>query len=212
MQISAMQRRHERAIETMMKDWVDGGHCYIPDKKPDGVVRIIMEDWNSIKLCTEKNQEGISKINKTRKRYNADIMLGCEPQVDWSMADIEHQFYKLFEFWELKEGKAAYNSNEHIQRCQQGGTSAMAFGRLSSYVTEMGADSQNLGRWTYLKISNSYKTVQVVMAYRPCMPSSIRRRGKDREGGTAWEQHDRYFRAQGEERDPLEVFNSDLLH
>ena len=178
MQISAMQRKHELTIEAMMKDWMDGGHGYVPDKKPDGVVRIMMENWNSIKLFTEKSQERISKINETRKRYNADIMLGCEPQVDWSMADSEHQFYELFGFGEPKKGKAAYNYNEHIQRCQQGGTAAMAFGRLSSYVTETGTDATNLGRWTHLKISNAYKTVRVVMAYRPCMPSSIRRRGK----------------------------------
>ena len=34
-QISAMQRKHERTIEEMMKDWMDGGHGYIPDKKLD---------------------------------------------------------------------------------------------------------------------------------------------------------------------------------
>ena len=100
----------------------------IPDRKPDGVVRIIMENWNSIKLFTEKNQERISKINETRKRYNADIMLGLEPQVDWSMADSEHQFYELSGFGEPKKGKAAYSNNEHVQRCQQRGTAAMAFG------------------------------------------------------------------------------------
>ena len=49
------------------------------------------------------------------------------------------------------------------------------------------------------------------MAYRPCMLSSIRRPGKYQEGGTVWEQHDRYFRARGEERDPLEMFDTDLL-
>ena len=38
----------------------------------------------------------------------------------------------------------------------------MAFGRLSSFVTETGADSTNLGRLTHLKISNAYKTVRVV--------------------------------------------------
>ena len=92
-------------------------------------------------------------------------MCGCKAQVDWSTTKEDQQFYEMFGFGEPKKGKAAYNSNEHIQRCQQGGTSAMAFGRLSSYVTEMGADSQNLGRWTYLKISNAYKTVRVVMAY-----------------------------------------------
>ena len=81
------------------------------------------------------------------------------------MVDNEYQFYKLFGFGEPKKGKAVYKSNEHIQQCQQGGTAAMAFGQLSSYVTEMGVDSQNLGRWTYLKISNAYKIVRVVMAY-----------------------------------------------
>ena len=142
-QISAMQHRQERTIEAMMKNWMKGGYRYVPDKKSDGIVRIIMENWNSIKLFTEKNQERISKINETRKRYNADIMVGCEPQVDWSMADSEHQFYKLFGSGEPKKEKAAYNSNEHIQRCQQGGTAAMAFGQLSNYVTEMGVDSRN---------------------------------------------------------------------
>ena len=38
-------------------------------------------------------------------------------------------------------------SDEHIQRYEQGGTTSMAFGRLSSYVTETGVDSKNLGRW-----------------------------------------------------------------
>ena len=127
-QISAMQRRHECTIEATMKDWMDGGHGYVPDKKPDGIIHIMMENWNSIKLFTEKNQERIAKINKSRKRYNADIMLGCEPQVNWSMADSEHQFYELFGFREQKKGNAAYNRNEHVKRCQQGGTTAMAFG------------------------------------------------------------------------------------
>ena len=67
----------------------------------------LMDNWNSIKLFTEKNQERILIINETRKRYNSDIMVGCEPQVDWSMADSEHQFYELFGSGEPKKGKAA---------------------------------------------------------------------------------------------------------
>ena len=120
LQIAAMQRRYKQTIEVMMKDWMEGGHGYVPDKKPDGIFRIIMEDWNSIKLLKEKNQERILKINKTRKRYNADIMLVCGPQVDWSMVDSEHKFHKLLGFGDPRKGKAAYNSNAHIQRCQQG--------------------------------------------------------------------------------------------
>ena len=81
-----------------------------------------------VDLFTEKNQERISKIDETRKRYSADIVGGWEPQVDWSMVDNDHQFYELLGFGEPKKGKVAYNSNEHIQRCQQGGTAAMDFG------------------------------------------------------------------------------------
>ena len=44
LQISAMKRRHEQTIEAVMKDWIDGGHGYVPDKKPDGIIRIIMEN------------------------------------------------------------------------------------------------------------------------------------------------------------------------
>ena len=40
MQILAMQHKHELTIEAMMKDWMDGGHGYVPDKKPDGVVSL----------------------------------------------------------------------------------------------------------------------------------------------------------------------------
>ena len=51
-------------------------------------------------------------------------MCGCKAQVDWSMAKEDQQFYEMFGFGEPKKGKAAYNSNEHIQRYQQGGTAA----------------------------------------------------------------------------------------
>ena len=43
-QILVMQRRHKRTIEATMKDWMDGGHGYVPDKKPDGIIHIIMEN------------------------------------------------------------------------------------------------------------------------------------------------------------------------
>jgi hypothetical protein len=49
------------------------------------------------------------------------------------------------------------------------------------------------------------------MAYRPCYPGSIRRRGVDKRGSTVWEQHDRYFRSRGEFRSPVDMFDIQLL-
>ena len=72
-QISAAQCRHERKIAAMMKDWMDGGHGCVPDKTPDGIFHIIQEDWNSIKLFTEKNRDIISSIEENREK----IQCGC---------------------------------------------------------------------------------------------------------------------------------------
>ena len=33
-QILSVQHRHERTIAMRMKNWMDGGHGYVPDKKP----------------------------------------------------------------------------------------------------------------------------------------------------------------------------------
>ena len=112
----------------MMKDWMDGGHGYVPDKKPDGVFRMIWENWNSIKYSRKRIAKEYLRLMKPRKRYNANIIGDCEPYVDWSMANSKQQFYELFGFGGPKKGKVAYNSNKHIKRCQQEGTAAMAFG------------------------------------------------------------------------------------
>ena len=72
----------------------------------------------------------------------------------------------------------------------------MSFGSFSDYVVESKSYDTGLGRWTYQTIKNAYKTVRIIVAYRPGKnpPSSLRRRGIGRHklGSTVWEQHDRY--------------------
>jgi hypothetical protein len=177
----------------------------VPLKKPDGIIRFLWENWNSIKLFTEANHERIHTIEALRKHYNADIVGGCELMVDWSQAD--QDFFDLFGMGEERKGAAAWNKHERNERCQPGGTSLMAFGQISPYVSKVEPDSTGLGRWVTLTLANGEKEVKVVMAYRPCFPTSIRRRGRDKLGSTVWEQHERYFRDRGEFRDPLELFD-----
>ena len=158
-----------------MKDWMDGRHGYVHDKKPAIIFCIILENWISIKLFTEDNQDWISKIEKNRKIYNADMMCGCEPQVDWLMTQEDQQFHEMFNLGEPRKRSAVFNISEHIQRCQKWGMATMLFGWLSSYVVETGAHPRNLGKWTYLMIFNAYKIVRVVMEYWPCIPSMLQR-------------------------------------
>ena len=207
--IAAAQKKASKIIEAMLKDWDKGGHGFVPHIKPDGIIRIIWENWNSLKYFTEKDHNRIRTIEEIRKHWNADLVGGCELMVDWSQADDD--FFDLFGMGEERRGAAAYNKKESNERAQPGGTSLMAFGQISPYVTKVTPDSTGLGRWVTLTLSSGSKVVNVVMAYRPCFPSSIRRRGKDRLGSTVWEQQDRYFRARGEFRDPLEMFDTQLL-
>jgi hypothetical protein len=196
----------------MMKDWMEGGHGYIPTVKPDGTIRILMENWNSLKYFTEKNHDRIHRIDALRRKYSADILAGCEVQTDWSMAERDKQFDDLFGLGIPRQGGAAHNTEDEgiTNRCQPGGVAAIAFGKLSEYV-KVEPDPTGLARWITLTLTNEERVSRVVMAYKPCYPSAIRRRGKDRLGSTVWEQQDRYWRKRDNFDDPRDIFNEDLL-
>ena len=76
------KRRQEKAVDDMMKDWMNGGHGIISEEKQDGIFRIIWENWNSLKLFTEKDNDRVARIEAIRKKYNADVVAGCETQVN----------------------------------------------------------------------------------------------------------------------------------
>ena len=211
-QVAAAQRHHDKKINSMMKDWMEGGHGYVPTVKPDGTIRILMENWNSLKYFTEKNHDRIHRIDSLRRKYNADILAGCEVQTDWSEADRDKQFDDLFGLGIARRGGAAHNTEDEgiTNRCQPGGVAAIAFGKVSEYV-KVEPDPTGLGRWITLTLTNGERVSRVVMAYKPGYPTAIRRRGKDKLGSTVWEQHDRYWRKRGKFDDPRNIFAQDLL-
>ena len=124
-------------------------------------------------LVVESNLPQYRYLGLFVKRYTstiADIVGGCELQVDWSQAD--QDFYDLFGMGEDGKSAAAWNKTERNERCQPGGTSLIAFGQISPYVQKVEADSTCLGRWFTLSIANGEKEVKIVMVYRPCFPNS----------------------------------------
>ena len=87
----------------------------------------------------------------------------------------------------------------------------MVTGRLSNYVLETGCDSTGLGRWVYMTLGSDYKKTHVIVVYRPCAKSYLRRRVKSSLGSSVCEQEERYFCRRGEFRDPRNMFDVDLL-
>ena len=129
--IMAFKRKQQRRAKPHLLDWKTNGHGWIDERKPDGVVRISFENWNSLKFWTEKNRDRVHTINDTRRRFGIDVMMGAETQVDWTAADDGDQFHDIFGFGEHRKSVAAHNRNELISRAQPGGTAAMAFGTFS---------------------------------------------------------------------------------
>jgi hypothetical protein len=112
--LALKQRLHERALElsraeirqveimkTLDKEWSTKGHGWVPATKPDGVTRLILENWNSIKYWSERKYKvNVNVIEATRKRYEADILMGVEHQTNFSKAPEDAQFHDVFGFGE----------------------------------------------------------------------------------------------------------------
>ena len=79
----------------------------IPLEKDDDVYRCMFENWNSLRIYT--GQQKVAKIDHLRKRYNVDIILGCETQCDWRHADSDSQFKNLFGLGKAKKVCVGHN-------------------------------------------------------------------------------------------------------
>jgi len=179
LELSAAELKQVEIMKAIDREWAKKGHGWVPLKKPDGVTRLILENWNSIKYWSEaKSQVNMNVIEATRKRYNADILAGVEHQVNFSMADDDRQFHDIFGFGEERKSVEAHNRHNREHRSAYGGTGLMIFGRLSNYVKKAGdRDPTGLGRWCSLVIKSGEKLVRIVVAYRPNRDNSRRRRG-----------------------------------
>ena len=85
--IMAFKRKQQQRASPHLLDWRTGGHGWINEKKPEGVVRVSFENWNSLKFWTERNRDRVHTIDDTRKRFGIDVMMGAETQVDWTVAN-----------------------------------------------------------------------------------------------------------------------------
>jgi hypothetical protein len=175
-----------------------------PQEKPDDCIRVIMENFNSLGVFTKGTK--INSLNKLCRRYNTDVLAGCETQADWCQATDEQQFRNLIGVGMENRSVVAYNVNKRMQRNQHGGCAMMAIGRFSSEVSETGVDPYKLGRWCWMKVGSGDKATRIVMAYQPSgSKSSVSA------GTTVREQHERYFKAWGDLRPARMIFFEQLI-
>ena len=213
LQMNAAEIKQAEIMKALDRDWAKKGHGWVPLEKPDGTTRLILENWNSIKYWSERQTRvDVNVIEATRKRYNADMLLGVEHQVNFSKAPQDAQFHDLFGLGEDRKSAEAHNRHNRDHRSAYGGTAMMIFGRLSNYAKSApDRDETGLGRWCSLVIKSQSKVVRVVVAYRPNKDGRGRRTGRGCGAGSVWRQHQRYFRALGRAGNPRQLFDTDLL-
>ena len=192
-----------REMSGMIELLEDGGVGYMPEKKGQGWVRIMFENWNSLGVYTQSWK--IDRLNYLVKRHNIDIVAGCECQTDWTKVDNDNQFHSILTPGRAKKGIASHNTTERIHRGQPGGTAIAGIGRICDVIKEVGSDKTGLGRWSWVSLHGGSTTTRIISAYLP------RRPNKHSKGRTVWEQHSRYFEGRGDMRYPATIFIEDLL-
>ena len=82
--------------------------------------------------------------------HGGNLLAGCETRTDWRFITKEEDWFgNLFGDGSPTRGIAASNINDDkIRRDQWGGTCITAAGCFSSFVTEVGANTTGLGRWS----------------------------------------------------------------
>ncbi len=182
--------------------WRKTAYDKAPGVKPDNCVCVIMENFNSLGVFT--NRVKINVLNKLcRKKFNTDILAGCETQANWHQATDEQQFQNIIDIRMGTRSVVAHYINEHMKRNNQHGGCAI---RLSAEVIEMGVDHYGLGRWCWMRVGSGDKKTQIVMVYQPSGFSSSLSAGT-----MVREQHERYFEARGDLRSAKTIFFEQLI-
>jgi hypothetical protein len=144
----------------------------------------------------------VRDLNAILRRYNADLSLGAEVQVQWNLAQKEDKQLRLDKL--LLPGVetrsvVGFNKHEDFNRSQYGGTSVSSIGRANQFVQSSGSDPHNLGRWCWIQLAAGSTSTRIVSAYLPCRTPLDRRE-------TVYNQHRRHFTALGDNRCPRTIF------
>ena len=128
----------------------------------------------------------------------------AETNVDWRIVKEEDKLYfRTKEWWESLHLSWTHNSTQKpITARQFGGTAVFSIGPAAHRVADKGADTSNLGRWSWTRYrGKNNQTLRIISAYRPNPPNGP---------FTVYAQQNAHFNATGNPRCPRKAFLEDL--
>jgi hypothetical protein len=187
----------------LSKFWNNVKYSYAPWEKPSNLIRLVMENFNS--LCVTSGNKKITTINNLCHNFKADMLCGCETQVDWRMVPNSCHFNNLFGVGTETRSAVAHNINERMLTNQYGGCAIMAMNTISAKVQDTGMDGIGCGRWCWIHLGSGPRKTQIVMAYQPSNSSH------SSAGMTVKDQQSHYFCTRGNARSPRTIFFKQLI-
>ena len=187
-EIRQSMQSERKVIQDLLSSWDAGAFGFIPSEKPDGRIRVMFENWNSLKLL-QPGKRHVGRLNSLINQLQIDCVAGCEAGFNWSNMPDSLSFHQVLGFGKTRKSVTGYNRHERLGRssCQHGGTAMMALELLSNFVVQdKGADA--LGRWCWMKVGTGAVFTRLIVAYSPIKPGSTVRKKAKGMGKRVWQQ------------------------
>jgi hypothetical protein len=164
------QQERNRVMEIGIPEEILQIHGVTLASKPEGVIRLIYENVNSIsnklskKDKVEKSMEIIDKLDVDIVAYNEHNL----NMQDWQSVNSFNQLFKEGEV--AIQSVVVHNIHKNIGRVQEGGTSLMVIQPLMEYIKndQLGKDKTVLSWWSLMIFKGDIGRTQVVCGYNPC--------------------------------------------
>ena len=182
------QQEINKVKELGLSEEVQKIHGKAPQKKGEGVIRLIYENVNGINNRLSNNDK-LEKAREIHDELEVDIVAYNEHRLNMKHKDNVNGFNQLFRGGEATiQSVVSHNVNENISRTQEGGTSLLMFGPTCDYLDfdEEKSDASGLGRWSVMTIKGSDFRTRIVCGYNPCYNNNPN-------SSTSYQQQRRFF-------------------
>ncbi len=163
-------------------------HGSAPQKKPNGIVRLVYENVNGIANRLANNDK-VERAKEIHDDLKVDIVAYNEHQLNMRHWRKVNRFNQLFHGGEMEiRSIVAHNVHKNVGQRQQGGMSLMLFGPLIEQLSmdQSGKDDTGLGRWMGMTFQGLGIRAWIICGYNPCSNNKP-------DSGTVYQQHHRFF-------------------
>ena len=137
-------------------------------------------------------------------RLEIDVFGASETRLQWDLLSHSQSLSKQMGLREGAKCQTSHNIHERFGKNQQGGTCMIANEEVAQYATTQGADEEDFGRWSWMRLAGAEAATRIITAYIPCTT-------RKKAISATIAQQKRYWRLQGEYQCSRKLLRRDLI-